>query len=225
MTTEAESGARILFARLQTEAYDVYWSAYLDHTPEFLQWYMWTDVGSDVVPRPGPASYRPPSHFMPPPHSNCIIAGARSPSATTRTGSTTTLPRAAGRPCTAARRQPAAAAHRHRPCCGAELHNAAGTTTLAVPGITAAIGNRLYLFVAADNSRGAAGVSSIGATITDASGNVWTRVSNLNRTQAARPTTASACRSSSARLRWRSPPRHGAVQSGHPGPYRSTSSG
>jgi len=57
------------------------------------------------------------------------------------------------------------------------------SATLDVTGITAAVGDTLILACAADDA-GTAGVSSTSATITDAAGNTWTRLSETNRTQA-----------------------------------------
>jgi hypothetical protein len=67
-----------------------------------------------------------------------------------------------------------------------QSYNVAGDTTLVVPGVVANVGEMLLLILASDNS-GPAGVSSVAPTITDPSGNVWTRQVNLNRTQGGNP--------------------------------------
>src|SRR6185369_9613127 len=58
---------------------------------------------------------------------------------------------------------------------------AASTTSLAITGVTAAIGDWLILGVSLDNN-GTAGVASLSATVTDSAGNTWVNQSLTNQT-------------------------------------------
>lgn len=62
-------------------------------------------------------------------------------------------------------------------------NSATSSATLVATNITAAVGDMLVVFVAADNA-GSSGASSTSATMTDSAGNTYTRRSVVNRTAA-----------------------------------------